>query len=34
MERSLTHVALFAALVAVLGLVPQISLAAGGPITA
>ena len=34
MERSLTHVALFAALVAVLGLVPQISLAAGVPITA
>jgi biotin transport system substrate-specific component len=34
MERSLTLVALFAALVAILGLVPQISLAAGVPITA
>ena len=34
MERSLTHVALFAALIAVLGLVPQITLAAGVPITA
>lgn len=34
MERSLTHIALFAALVAILGLVPQISLAAGVPITA
>lgn len=34
MERSLTHVALFAALVAILGLVPQITLAAGVPITA
>ena len=34
MERSLTHVALFAALIAVLGLVPQISLASGVPITA
>lgn len=34
MERNLTHIALFAALIAVLGLVPQISLAAGVPITA
>ena len=34
MERSLTLIALFAALVAILGLVPQISLAAGVPITA
>ena len=34
MERSLTLVALFAALVAILGLVPQITLAAGVPITA
>jgi biotin transport system substrate-specific component len=34
MERSLTHVALFAALIAILGLVPQITLAAGVPITA
>jgi biotin transport system substrate-specific component len=34
MERSLTHIALFAALVAILGLVPQITLAAGVPITA
>lgn len=34
MERSLTHIALFAALIAVLGLVPQISLASGVPITA
>lgn len=34
MERSLTHVALFAALIAVLGLVPQITLPGGVPITA
>ncbi|MEY4983845.1 MAG: hypothetical protein RIR62_2111 [Pseudomonadota bacterium] len=34
MERSLTHIALFAALIAVLGLVPQIMLATGVPITA
>jgi biotin transport system substrate-specific component len=34
MERSLTHIALFAALIAVLGFVPQITLAAGVPITA
>ncbi|MCE2738683.1 MAG: biotin transporter BioY, partial [Rhodobacter sp.] len=34
MERSLTHIALFAALIAVLGLVPQITLAVGVPITA
>lgn len=34
MERNLTHIALFAALVAVLGLVPKIDLAAGVPITA
>lgn len=34
MERNLTHIALFAALVAILGLVPQITLAAGVPITA
>jgi biotin transport system substrate-specific component len=34
MERSLTHIALFAALIAVLGLVPQITLATGVPITA
>lgn len=34
MERSVTHVALFAALIAVLGLVPRIDLAAGVPITA
>lgn len=34
MERNLTHIALFAALVAVLGLVPQIALASGVPITA
>ncbi|MDQ2064912.1 biotin transporter BioY [Xinfangfangia sp. CPCC 101601] len=34
MERSLTHIALFAALIAVLGLVPQITLGAGVPITA
>ncbi len=34
MERSLTHVALFAALIAVLGLVPPVTLAFGVPITA
>lgn len=34
MERSLTHIALFAALIAALGLVPRIDLAAGVPITA
>ena len=34
MERSLTHIALFAALIAVLGLVPKIDLAAGVPVTA
>lgn len=34
MERSLAHIALFAALIAVLGLVPRIDLAAGVPITA
>lgn len=34
MERSLSHIALFAALIAVLGLVPKIDLAAGVPITA
>ena len=34
MERNLTHIALFAALIAVLGMVPPISLASGVPITA
>ena len=34
MERSLSHIALFAALIAVLGLVPKIDLLAGVPITA
>lgn len=34
MERSLTHIALFAALIAILGLIPKIDLAAGVPITA
>ena len=34
MERNLTHIALFAALIAALGLVPKIDLAAGVPITA
>lgn len=33
MERDLTHIALFAALVAVLGLVPQVTLAFGVPIS-
>jgi biotin transport system substrate-specific component len=34
MERNITHIALFAALIAVLGLVPKIDLLAGVPITA
>ena len=34
MEKNLTHIALFAALIAVLGLVPKIDLASGVPITA
>lgn len=34
MERNVTHIALFAALIAVLGLVPKIDLLAGVPITA
>lgn len=34
MERNLTHIALFAALIAILGLVPPITLAGGVPITA
>jgi biotin transport system substrate-specific component len=34
LERNVTHIALFAALIAVLGLVPRIDLAAGVPITA
>lgn len=34
MERSLSHIALFAALIAVLGLVPLVYLGAGVPITA
>ena len=34
MEKNLTHIALFAALVAVLGLVPRIDLISGVPITA
>lgn len=34
MEKNLTHIALFAALIAVLGLVPKIDLAGGVPITA
>ncbi len=34
MERNLTHIALFAAMIAVLGLIPRIDLAAGVPITA
>ncbi|MBZ4690387.1 MAG: biotin transporter BioY [Cereibacter changlensis] len=34
MERSVTQIALFAALIAVLGLVPQITLISGVPITA
>lgn len=34
LERNLTHIALFAALIAVLGLIPKIDLASGVPITA
>lgn len=34
MERNLTHIALFAALIAILGLIPKIDLAGGVPITA
>lgn len=34
MERNLTHIALFAALIAALGLVPKIDLVGGVPITA
>ena len=34
MERNLTHIALFAALIAVLGLIPKIDLPGGVPITA
>lgn len=34
MERNLTHIALFAALIAVLGLVPKVDLMSGVPITA
>lgn len=34
MERNLTHIALFAALIAVLGFVPKIDLMSGVPITA
>lgn len=34
MERNLTHIALFAALIAILGLIPKIELAGGVPITA
>ena len=34
MEKSLTHIALFAALIAVLGLVPKVDLMSGVPITA
>lgn len=34
MERSLTHIALFTALIAVLGLIPQLTLGFGVPITA
>ena len=34
MERNIVYIALFAALIAVLGLVPRIELAAGVPITA
>jgi biotin transport system substrate-specific component len=34
MEKNVTYIALFAALIAVLGLVPQITLATGVPITA
>ncbi len=34
MERTVTHIAMFAALIAVLGLVPRMDLASGVPITA
>lgn len=34
MERSITHIALFAALIAALGLIPKITLAFGVPVTA
>ena len=34
MEKTLTHVALFAALIAALGLIPRIELIGGVPITA
>ena len=34
MERNVAYIALFAALIAVLGLVPQITLMSGVPITA
>ena len=34
MERNLTHIALFAALIAVLGLIPKIDLISGVPVTA
>ena len=34
MEKTLTHVALFAALIAVLGLIPRVELVGGVPITA
>lgn len=34
MEKNLTHIALFAALIAVLGLIPKIDLISGVPITA
>ena len=34
MEKNVTYIALFAALIAVLGLVPQITLAVGVPVTA
>ena len=34
MEKNLTHIALFAALIAVLGLVPKVDLISGVPITA
>lgn len=34
MERNLTHIALFAALIAVLGLIPKIDMISGVPITA
>ena len=34
MERNITHIALFAALIALLGLIPKIDLMAGVPITA